>query len=134
MERSVEMVVGMLGILKAGGAYVPLDPEYPAERLESMLEDSGVIVVLTQERWAGRLPARWMQVISVDGEWEREEIGRQSEENPGGERAGRDLVYVMYTSGSTGGSKGVEVEHGGIVRIVKDRGLGLRDSDVFLQL
>ena len=78
LERSVEMVVAMLGALKAGGAYLPLDPEYPLERLGYMLEDAGVGVVLTERELEERLPAFWGQTVCLDEEWER--IGRGERE------------------------------------------------------
>jgi non-ribosomal peptide synthetase component F len=76
VERSVEMVVGLLGILKAGGAYVPLDAQYPEERLRFMLADAQVEVLLTQEQLLGRLPEHEAQVVCLDRDWE--EIGQQS--------------------------------------------------------
>ena len=119
VERSVEMVVALLGILKAGGAYVPLDAEYPQERLGYMVQDSGVGVVVTEEKLLERLPSyelNFVQVICL--EREQEEIGQQSEENPEAVNGGEDLAYVMYTSGSTGQPKGVMVAHRGITRLV----------------
>jgi len=116
VERSLEMVVGMLGILKAGGAYVPLDASYPTERVAYMLADAGVAVVLTQESLLDALPAHWGQVVSLDGEWE--EIGKRSEENVNSGAEGANLAYVMYTSGSTGTPKGVAIPHRAIARLV----------------
>ena len=118
VERSVEMVVGLLGILKAGGAYVPLDPDYPAERLQYMLEDSTPQVLLTQERLRERLPRNSSEVIALDSAWH--EIAGQPTENPEREVVGlRDshLAYVIYTSGSTGRPKGVMVEHRSVVNL-----------------
>ena len=80
VERSLEMVVGVLGILKAGGAYVPLDADYPLERLSFMLEDAGVGVLLTQARLEEKLPAHAAQVVCLDSEWEQ--IAEQSTANP----------------------------------------------------
>jgi hypothetical protein len=100
VERSLEMVVGLLGILKAGGAYVPLDAAYPTERLAYMLADAGVAVVLTQESLVDVLPLHWGQVVSLDSDWEQ--IGERSDENPESGATGENLAYVMYTSGSTG--------------------------------
>jgi amino acid adenylation domain-containing protein len=111
MERSVEMVVGVLGILKAGGAYVPLDPTYPLERLSLMLEDSGVAVLLTQESVFDALPAHWAQVVCIDSEWDA--ISRESKENISSAATLESLAYVIYTSGSTGVPKGVMVTHRG---------------------
>jgi len=100
VERSVEMLVGLLGILKAGGAYVPLDPEYPQERLALMLEDAAVPVLVAHERLAEELPVQWAQVVCLDSEWEV--IADESVENLPHEVSAANLAYVMYTSGSTG--------------------------------
>nr|AIE12095.1 putative NRPS/PKS hybrid synthase module B6C [uncultured bacterium] len=110
LERSIELVVGMLGILKAGGAYVPLDPDYPQQRLAFMLEDSRIPMLLTQERLRDTLPySTAVDVICLDSGWQ--EIAGQSEENPGVEVDAENLAYVLYTSGSTGKPKGVAVPH-----------------------
>jgi amino acid adenylation domain-containing protein len=109
MERSEEVVVALLATLKAGGAYVPLDPQYPRERLEWMLADSGAEVLLTQAELRGLWPESVAQVVKVEvecgriGEWGGENLGKVAEEeNP---------AYVIYTSGSTGRPKGVMIEH-----------------------
>ena len=109
VERSVEMVVGMLGILKAGGAYVPLDPSYPRERLAFMLEDAGASVLLTQERLLDSLPEHGARRLCLDTGWEA--ISRESAENPRRAAGPGNLAYVIYTSGSTGKPKGVAIEH-----------------------
>ncbi|MCA1635273.1 MAG: amino acid adenylation domain-containing protein, partial [Acidobacteria bacterium] len=109
VERSMEMVVGLLGVLKAGGAYVPLDPEYPAERIAFMLEDSGVTVLLTQSSLLGALPQHTARVVSLDADWPL--IARQSDESPRAEATPGIAAYVIYTSGSTGRPKGVVITH-----------------------
>ncbi|MFD1677179.1 amino acid adenylation domain-containing protein, partial [Alicyclobacillus fodiniaquatilis] len=116
VERSLEMIIGLLGILKAGGAYVPLDPTYPKERLEYMVRDSRVKILLTQEQF----------LVEEDFEYEgntvcfnrdRNLIREESEENPiSGVNPG-NLCYVIYTSGSTGRPKGVLVQHENVVRL-----------------
>jgi amino acid adenylation domain-containing protein len=111
MDRSVELVVGLLGVLKAGGAYVPLDPDQPAERLAAMVADAGVEVVLTEASYAATLPP---EVLSVRLREEWEEIARERDGEMGSEVVPEQLAYVMYTSGSTGVPKGVMVPHGGI--------------------
>ena len=116
MERSVEMVVGLLGVLKAGGAYVPLDPAYPHERLRFMLEDAAVEVLLTQERLAQSNPAGRARVLCLDAGWD--EIAQESVENLDGVTTPEDLAYVIYTSGSTGQPKGVAIPHRGIIRLL----------------
>ena len=112
VERSLEMVVGILGILKAGGAYVPLDPAYPQERLAFMLEDASVPVLLTQRQLVESLPKHQARIVGLDTD--REIIERQSEENPGCSLTSENLAYVIYTSGSTGKPKGVLVAHSGV--------------------
>ncbi|MBP1689123.1 MAG: amino acid adenylation enzyme/thioester reductase family protein [Deltaproteobacteria bacterium] len=118
IERSVEMVVGVLGILKAGGAYVPLDPEYPAARLSFMLEDTAAPVLLVQEKLRERLPAYKGRVISLDGDWG--EIEKERADDLKVAAGGRNLAYVIYTSGSTGRPKGTCIEHRSVVRLVKN--------------
>jgi amino acid adenylation domain-containing protein/non-ribosomal peptide synthase protein (TIGR01720 family)/FkbM family methyltransferase len=116
VERSVEMVVGLLGILKAGGAYLPLDPSYPAERLRSMLEDGEPLAVMTQERFLGVLPEFSGEIICLDQDWLLAE--GQSEENSPIHVGGENLAYVIYTSGSTGRPKGICITHRAINRLV----------------
>jgi amino acid adenylation domain-containing protein len=119
LERSIEMIVGLLGILKAGGAYVPLDPEYPQDRLAFMLEElnqTGSMVLLTQAQMAERVPEFGGRVIQLDADWEA--IGRESQANPEHEDDAEKLAYVMYTSGSTGRPKGVCIPHRAISRLV----------------
>jgi amino acid adenylation domain-containing protein len=117
VERSVEMVVGLLGILKAGGAYVPLDVAYPAERIAFMLGDSGVPVLLTQSALVDRLPEHAAEVVRLDADWS--DIARESTAAPESGATGDALAYVIYTSGSTGRPKGVLVEHRNVVRLFR---------------
>lgn len=109
MERSLDMLVGMLAVLKAGGAYVPLDPEYPQERLVFMLNDSGARVLLTQQRLAGLIPGHEAHPIYLDSE--RQAIDAERAENLPRAVTARNLAYVIYTSGSTGRPKGTGIEH-----------------------
>ena len=111
LERSLEMVVGLLGILKAGGAYVPLDPAYPQERLAFMLEDARVAVLIQQQK-VQRLPEHKARVVFLDADWQA--IAQHSEENFVGGVTIDNLAYVIYTSGSTGKSKGVMNTHHGL--------------------
>ncbi len=111
-ERSLEMVVGLLGILKAGGAYVPLDPDYPRERLEYMLADAAAPVLLTQARLATGLPRGGAVVVCLDSEWEA--VGREPADRPEVALSGGNLAYVIYTSGSTGRPKGAMNTHAAI--------------------
>ena len=109
VERSFEMIVGLLGILKAGGAYVPLDPNYPSERLTFLLQDTQIPILLTQQRLLARLPQHDARVICLDSDWKH--IVREPRENPVSGTSPEDLVYVIYTSGSTGRPKGVMMPH-----------------------
>ncbi|MCP4540461.1 MAG: amino acid adenylation domain-containing protein, partial [Chloroflexi bacterium] len=119
MERSLEMVVGVLGILKAGGAYVPLDPTYPQERLAFMLADSQAPVVLTQDRLVERLPEHEARVVCLDVEWSS--IAGKSVDDPVTGVMADNLAYTIYTSGSTGRPKGVLVNHQNLVHSTSAR-------------
>ena len=113
VERSLEMVIGILGILKAGGAYVPLDPAYPTERLALMLEDVQTPILLTQthlqNNLQNRLPLNQPTVVNLDTDWEI--IAQYSADNLPCEVTPENLAYIIYTSGSTGTPKGTEVPH-----------------------
>jgi amino acid adenylation domain-containing protein len=136
LERSVSMIVALLGILKAGGAYVPLDPTYPADRLEFMLGDAKAPVVLTQAHLTAVLPAHsgsGGRVVRLDAE--RDEIDRQPETavGPSPGEGPQNLAYIIYTSGSTGRPKGVMVTHHNVVRLFEatQRWYGFNDQDVW---
>ena len=132
LERSLELVVGLLAILKAGGAYVPLDPSYPAQRLAFMLEDTAAPVLLTQAKLRERLPAYGGRIVSLDADWP--EIARGSKDDPKVAVSPRNLAYVIYTSGSTGRPKGTCIEHRSVVRLVKSTNyVELGPDEVFLQ-
>jgi amino acid adenylation domain-containing protein/non-ribosomal peptide synthase protein (TIGR01720 family) len=107
-ERSLEMIVGLLGILKAGGAYLPLDPHEPAERLIYMLQEARTSLLLTQQGLSQSIPSSGLSTVYLDADWER--IARCSERPPIVEVTSQNLAYVIYTSGSTGRPKGVMVE------------------------
>ncbi len=113
IERSVEMVIGLLAILKAGGAYVPLDPAYPKNRLAFMISNSQLSVLLTQQKLVAELPENKAHLVCLDTNWET--ISLETEENPCSNLMPENLAYVIYTSGSTGQPKGVMVEHGQVV-------------------
>ncbi|HEX8273217.1 MAG TPA: amino acid adenylation domain-containing protein, partial [Longimicrobiaceae bacterium] len=134
LERSLEMVVALLGVLKAGGAYVPLDPAYPAERLAYMLADSGVRVLLTGAAVRGALAVpEGVEVVDVAGA--EAELAGEAEESPDSGVAPANLAYVIYTSGSTGRPKGVMNAHRGIVNRLAwmQAEYGLGADDVVLQ-
>jgi amino acid adenylation domain-containing protein len=116
MERSLEMIIGILGILKAGGAYVPLDPTYPTERLAFMLADAHLSVLLTQQSLVAKLPQHHGRLVCMDADAPM--IDCSSQENPAGEVTAENLAYVIYTSGSTGVPKGVAIEHHSAVTLL----------------
>jgi amino acid adenylation domain-containing protein len=140
LDRSLDLVVGLLGILKAGGAFVPLDPSYPMERLEFMAADIAAPVMLVQDSVVQRLgfpgtsnPA-WLHGKSLSLEQNRADIAQESVENPTNQTTADNLAYVMYTSGSTGQPKGVMVSHRAVVRLVKNTNyIDLNEREVFLQ-
>ncbi|MGC3976297.1 MAG: AMP-binding protein [Nitrospira sp.] len=133
LERSLNMIVGLLGILKSGGAYLPLDADYPTERLEYMLRDSQVRVLVTQQDQLVRLPATNPHTICLDSEWDQ--IERFPDSPIKGTDALDNLAYVIYTSGSTGHPKGVMIEHRSIANYVQaiTKIVGLTGQDRVLQ-
>ena len=116
VERSVDLIVGLLGIMKAGGTYVPLDPSQPIERLAFMVEETRPHAMVTQSSVAGRFPAFAGSVVNLDTDWEV--ISRENTQNPASDATSSNLVYVILTSGSTGRPKGVAVEHKQLVNYV----------------
>ncbi|MBX9257864.1 amino acid adenylation domain-containing protein [Desmonostoc muscorum CCALA 125] len=109
VERSLNMLIGLLAILKAGGAYIPLDPSYPKERLGFILEDAQVPVLLTQTFLLEAIPQNKAKVVCLDADWQN--MAQQSQENLFSELTTESLAYVIYTSGSTGKPKGVQIPH-----------------------
>jgi amino acid adenylation domain-containing protein/non-ribosomal peptide synthase protein (TIGR01720 family) len=116
VERSLEMIVGILGILKAGGAYVPMDPAYPEERLAFMLEDTSTPVLVVQEHLLQNVPAREARIVHMKPGGEG--LFRESIANPPALARPENLAYVMYTSGSTGKPKGVQITHRNLVHCI----------------
>lgn len=140
LERSVEMIVGVLGVLKAGGAYVPLDPSIPVNRLRGILRDVQAPIVLTQQRLCDDLRSHFEDglvappsVIRLDSEWPS--IEQYPATQPPQTVDGRNLAYVIYTSGSTGNPKGVLLAHAGLCNLVAEqtRLFGIRPDDRVLQ-
>ncbi|NWE18993.1 non-ribosomal peptide synthetase, partial [Pseudomonas sp. P7548] len=133
IERSVEMVVGLLAILKAGGAYVPLDPEYPQERLAYMIEDSGIQLLLSQQSLLALLPTAGIDVIVLDqsASW----LDGYSNASPAVALHALNLAYVIYTSGSTGKPKGAGNSHRALVNRLcwMQQAYDLDASDAVLQ-
>ena len=133
VERSLEMLVGVLGILKAGGAYLPLDPAYPEERLAFMLEDARAPVLLTQAKLLDQLPAYGARIVQLDADWPT--IARRPATASPVALHPHNTAYVIYTSGSTGTPKGVAVSHHNVVRLVRETNyVELTADDVFLQI
>ena len=130
VERSLEMVVGLLGILKAGGAYVPLDPNYPPERLAMMLSDAQPLVLLSQRHLLDTLPDTSATIIALD----QKGAADQPRSNPMSAIKPENLAYVIYTSGSTGRPKGVQIIHRALTNFLSSmQGRpGLTDQDVLL--
>ncbi len=133
MERSVDMIIALLGILKAGGAYAPCDLLAPPERLAFILSDAKVDLLLTHERMLARLPVHGLRTICLDVD--SSTIRAQPDTRLGGSVGADGLAYVMYTSGSTGEPKGVAVTHRSVVRLVKNTDyVHFGADEVFLQL
>ncbi|PWT77348.1 MAG: non-ribosomal peptide synthetase [Bacteroidetes bacterium] len=118
MERSIELLIGILGILKAGGAYVPLDPEYPADRIDFMLKDTSSKLIVTNKSCRQKMGSKKSQeLILLDDQWEK--IGQEQVYPTGSNIDPSNLAYIIYTSGSTGRPKGTMIEHRNVVSLVK---------------
>lgn len=134
MERSVDMVVGLLGIMRAGGAYIPLDPGYPPERLACVLDDARPLLLLSQQGLEASLPASGARVICLDRD--REMLADLAQQNPycPVPPAGSNAAYVIFTSGSTGRPKGVQIQHQALLNFLvsMQREPGLSEQDAVL--
>ncbi len=135
VERSLLMFVGLLGILKAGGAYIPLDPSYPQERLEFMIEDSQIPILVAQKHLIEQLPKlENVRVVCIDTDWQQ--ITQYSRENPDSKVTAENLAYTIYTSGSTGKPKGVQITHRAVINFLSSmrQEPGLTQKDIFLAI
>jgi amino acid adenylation domain-containing protein/non-ribosomal peptide synthase protein (TIGR01720 family) len=133
LDRSAELLIAILAIVKSGAAYVPFDVSYPKERFQHLVEDSGVTFVITEEKWRNRFQHKQIAFFLLDQE--RKWIEQESKLNPSPQATIDSLAYVMYTSGSTGLPKGVEITQRGIIRLVKNTNyVTFSSEDVFLQL
>jgi amino acid adenylation domain-containing protein len=117
VERSLDMLVALIGTLKAGGAYVPIDPTFPPERVRFVLDDAGASVVLTQSSLTKNWSFGDAQVVRLDADWDL--VARADTAKPANLAGPDDLAYVIYTSGSTGKPKGVEVPHRAVVNLLR---------------
>ncbi|MCB0165295.1 MAG: amino acid adenylation domain-containing protein [Anaerolineae bacterium] len=139
IERSLDMVVGVLAILKAGGAYVPLDPDYPPERLVFMLADAQISILLTQSTLVGGLPTAVDNLICLDTDWltivRSDERAQPHEQLSDPGTTPDHLAYVIYTSGSTGQPKGIQVPHRGLCNVTREhiQALGIEPNSRSLQ-
>ncbi len=132
LERSLDLIVALLGILKAGAAYVPIDPSFPAERLAWIMEDADVLLLVSQTRLLNELSRPGMKTVCLDADWEAIEQGVG--DDPGVAMSPSSLAYIMYTSGSTGKPKGVMIEHRSVVNFLLSvqREPGFDESDVLV--
>jgi len=135
VERSIEMIVGLLGILKAGGAYVPLDPDYPFDRLEYMIIDSKMSIILTQARTMDKITqllSNKLKAIVLDTQWDQIECATQAETELERDVTADHLAYVIYTSGSTGKPKGVMIPHQALTNFLITMSIrpGLSSKDI----
>ena len=132
-NKHPDMIVAIMAILKAGGGYVPLDPGYPEDRLQYMIEDSGINILITQQELEARLPTSNCNIVSVDRQWA--EIATRENSRPDIEVPLDSLAYIIYTSGSTGVSKGVMIEHDSIVNytLAAQDAFGFSQADKVLQ-
>lgn len=142
MERSVEMMIGLIGILKAGGAYVPLELTYPVDRLSYVIEDTGLPVLITQSSLENRLPECEIHVLRLDHDWNQiAGAGKESKKDGSlpiveNEVRSENIAYVIYTSGSSGKPKGVEILHRGLTNVLwsMTERPGFTDQDRLLAL
>ncbi|HHP7244180.1 MAG TPA: amino acid adenylation domain-containing protein [Elainellaceae cyanobacterium] len=134
LERSLDMLVGLLGILKAGAAYLPLDPSYPKDRLSFIVLDSQISVLLTQQHLLSQLPDNPTHVLCLDTEWDL--INQTNPDRNTVPKRPDNLAYVIYTSGSTGQPKGVKVTHKNVVNflVAMQREFQVRPSDILLSV
>ncbi|ACK73821.1 amino acid adenylation domain protein (plasmid) [Gloeothece citriformis PCC 7424] len=132
LERSLEMLIGLLGILKAGGAYIPLDPAYPPERIAYMIDDSQMSVIVTQKKCLHCLPKKTIDIVYLESD--RDSFSQYNTHNPISKIQSNHLAYVIYTSGSTGKPKGVQITHQSVTNFLMAmrQTPGLNETDILL--
>ncbi len=132
LERSLEMLVALLGVLKSGAAYVPLDPAYPADRIAYVLSDAKSPILVTQQSLLDSLDEMPAKVVCIDRD--SQSIEKSSSTRPEPSSGSHNLAYVIYTSGSTGRPKGVQIEHQAVVNFLESMGKepGLNQRDILL--
>jgi len=132
LDRSLDLIVGLLGILKAGAAYIPMDPSFPPERLAWIMEDGGISFLVTDTRLLQDLPRSGMKTVCVDADWKA--IERTASDDPSVALSASSLAYIIYTSGSTGKPKGVMIEHRSVVNFLvsMQEEPGLDENDVLV--
>jgi amino acid adenylation domain-containing protein len=131
LDRSPKMIISLLAVMKSGAAYVPLDPEYPADRIQYMLEDSSAKLLISSEKYKGKLTSDVIEFIIED---EMSDVLQLSKSAPDVPVSGNDLAYILYTSGSTGKPKGVLVEHHNLVNLLLSMVSmpGINEQDILL--
>ena len=132
VERSLEMIIGMLGIMKAGGAYVPIDPALPIDRMEYMIENTKANIIVSNGICKSKLSSA-QNIIAIDKNWDM--IEKESKKNPENPVSSGQLAYIIYTSGSTGKPKGVMIEHSGLANVCQDhiKEFSMTEEDRYLQ-
>lgn len=132
VERSLEMIIGMLGIMKAGGAYVPIDPALPIDRMEYMIENTKANIIVSNGICKSKLSSA-QNIIALDKNWDI--IEKESKKNPENPVSSGQLAYIIYTSGSTGKPKGVMIEHSGLANVCQDhiKEFSMTEEDRYLQ-
>lgn len=132
-ERSIDMIVGILGILKTGAAYVPIDSQYPIERKRYIIKDAAISVLITQQKFVEEFPDERLQFVCLDSE--HDALEQYPTSNSVCKSSSTDIAYIYYTSGSTGKPKGVRVPHSGIIRLVRNTNwISILPEDHFLQI
>jgi bacillaene biosynthesis, polyketide synthase / nonribosomal peptide synthetase PksJ/BaeJ len=132
IDRSINMLIGLLAILKTGAAYVPLDPSFPSERLNYTVKDSQLAVIVSEEKLSAIVSQFKIEHVFIDSEWDK--INSENDQNPDVKMIPSDLMYIIYTSGSTGNPKGVMIGHHSVVNFLQSMSTkpGFTENDILL--